>query len=64
MQHMNNVEFLRFFETARIDYIRTIAPEHAPTERRDFGFIFAECHINYRSPAFYDERIRTYDPPG
>ena len=31
MQHMNNVEFLRFFETARIEYISTLAPDHAPT---------------------------------
>jgi acyl-CoA thioester hydrolase len=60
MQHMNNVEFLRFFETARIEYIGQLAPEHAPTSRRVFGFIFAECHIAYRSPAHYGEEIRTY----
>src|SRR5690348_14297183 len=60
MQHMNNVEFLRFFETARIDYVRTLVPDRAPTSRHTFGFIFAECHISYRSPAFYDEEIRTY----
>jgi acyl-CoA thioester hydrolase len=60
MQHMNNVEFLRFFETARIDYILQLSPEHAPTERRQFGFIFAECHIAYRAPAFFGDEIRTY----
>jgi acyl-CoA thioester hydrolase len=60
MQHMNNVEFLRFFETARIDYMRTLMPERAPTKRQEFGFIFAECHIAYRAPAFFDEEIRTY----
>jgi acyl-CoA thioester hydrolase len=60
MQHMNNVEFLRFFETARIEYIATLAPDHAPTSRSAFGFIFAECHIAYRSPAHYGEEIRTY----
>jgi acyl-CoA thioester hydrolase len=60
MQHMNNVEFLRFFETARIEYIATLAPEHAPTSRSAFGFIFAECHIAYRSPAHYGEEIRTF----
>ncbi|MBX5470301.1 MAG: acyl-CoA thioesterase [Thermoleophilaceae bacterium] len=60
MQHMNNVEFLRFFETARIDYIRSLAPGHVPTARQQFGFIFAECWIGYRSPAFFDEEIRTY----
>ena len=30
MQHMNNVEYLRFFETARIDYLMGILPEHKP----------------------------------
>ena len=64
MQHMNNVEFLRFFETARIDYLRSLTPEHAPTSRREFGFIFAECHIAYRSPAHFDEEIRTFIRPG
>jgi acyl-CoA thioester hydrolase len=60
MQHMNNVEFLRFFETARIEYIGTIAPSHTPTSRSAFGFIFAECHIAYRSPAHFGEEIRTF----
>jgi acyl-CoA thioester hydrolase len=60
MQHMNNVEFLRFFETARIDYLMGILPEHQPGSRRQFGFIFAECHIAYRSPAHFGEEIRTY----
>jgi acyl-CoA thioester hydrolase len=59
MQHMNNVEFLRFFETARIDYLRQLSPEHAPTGGK-FGFIFAECHIAYKAPAFFDDLIRTY----
>jgi acyl-CoA thioester hydrolase len=63
MQHMNNVEFLRFFETARIDYIRTILPDHSPGRRSAFGFIFAEAHIAYRSPAVFDERIRTWIRP-
>ena len=60
MQHLNNVEFLRFFETARIEYISTLAPGHAPTSPNAFGFIFAECHISYRSPAHYGEDIRTF----
>ena len=59
LQHMNNVEFLRFFETARIDYIRQLLPGHTPGDREQFGFIFAECHIDYRAPAFFGDDIRT-----
>jgi acyl-CoA thioester hydrolase len=60
MQHMNNVEYLRFFETARIEYITELLPEHRPGRREGFGFIFAECHIAYRAPAFYQDDVRTY----
>jgi acyl-CoA thioester hydrolase len=59
MQHMNNVEFLRFFETARIAYMTSVLGDHDPTRRQEFGFIFAECLISYRSPAHYGEEIRT-----
>ena len=57
MRHLNNVEFLRLFETARIEYLRTVIPEHNPADPDDFGLIFAECHINYRSPGFYDDLV-------
>ena len=63
MQHMNNVEYLRFFETARIDFITQLVPEHRPGSPNGFGFIFAECHIAYRSPAHFDEDIRTWIRP-
>ena len=59
MRHLNNVEFLRFFETARIAYIRSLVPSHQPAEPEgDWGLIFAECHINYRSPGV----LRRADP--
>jgi acyl-CoA thioester hydrolase len=64
MGHLNNVEFLRFFETARIAYIQSLAPGHSPTDRSQFGFIFAECHINYRAPAFFGDELRILIEPG
>ena len=64
MRHLNNVEFLRFFETARIAYVTRLIPSHRPAEPEgDWGLIFAECHINYRAPAFFDEQIRTHVRP-
>jgi acyl-CoA thioester hydrolase len=59
MRHLNNVVFLRYFETARIAYIRSLLPEHDPAhpESEQFGLIFAECHINYRSPVYFDEEL-------
>ena len=59
MRHLNNVVFLRYFETARIAFIRALMPDHDPAgpEREGFGFIFAECHIAYRSPVAFDEEV-------
>ena len=59
-RHLNNVVFLRYFESARIAFLRTLIPEHSPTNpdaRRGFGLIFAECHIRYRSPVSFDEEV-------
>ena len=58
-RHLNNVVFLRYFETARIAYLRELVPSHDPAnpEADAFGLIFAECHINYRSPVLFDEEV-------
>ena len=62
MRHLNNVVFLRYFETARIGYLRHIVPEHDPAhpETSGFGLIFAECHINYRSPVHFDDSLEVH----
>jgi acyl-CoA thioester hydrolase len=60
MRHLNNVVFLRYFETARIAFLRELIPEHSPANPeagRGFGLIFAECHIRYRSPVQFDEEV-------
>src|SRR3954453_19398304 len=66
MRHLNNVVFLRYFETAPIPFLRELAPEHDPAARDqdDFGLIFAECAIRYRSPVAFDEDVATECPIG
>jgi len=62
MRHLNNVVFLRYFESARIAYISELSPEHSPSnpERGSYGLIFAEGHINYRSPVHFDEELAVH----
>lgn len=58
MRHLNNVVFLRYFETARIGYIRELLPDHDPAHPDGtFGFIFAEAKIEYRSPGQFDDEV-------
>jgi acyl-CoA thioester hydrolase len=39
--------------------MRALVPSHDPAhpEADAFGLIFAECHINYRSPVLFDEEV-------
>ena len=59
LRHLNNVVFLRYFETARIAFLRSIWPGHDPAtpESDAFALIFAECRIAYRSPVVFDEVV-------
>jgi acyl-CoA thioester hydrolase len=60
MRHLNNVSFLRYFETARILYLRELSPGHDPAQGGEaFGMVLAECHIDYRSPVLFDEHVTT-----
>jgi acyl-CoA thioester hydrolase len=60
-RHLNNVVYLRYFETARILFMRELWPDHDPAESgKAMGMIFAECHINYRAPGVYQDDVRTY----
>ena len=58
-RHLNNVVFLRYFESARIAFIRTLLPAHDPAapEALGTGLIFAECTIRYRAPVWFDELV-------
>ena len=58
-RHLNNVVFLRYFESARIAFIRTLMPAHDPAapEALGTGLIFAECTIRYRAPVWFDELV-------
>ncbi len=62
-RHCNNVTFLQFYESARIAYVATLLPSDESGQPEDVGLIFAEAHINYRAPAFYEEVIRTWVRP-
>jgi acyl-CoA thioester hydrolase len=58
MRHVNNAVFLRYFETARISYLRDLQVHDPVAEvEAGFGLIFAECHISYRSPVGFDEDL-------
>jgi acyl-CoA thioester hydrolase len=60
MGHVNNVDFLRFFESARIAFHRRIVDGQVIGQRPEgFGVVVAELHAAYKGPAYFDEELRT-----
>jgi acyl-CoA thioester hydrolase len=60
MGHVNNVDFLRFFESARIAFHRRILDGQVIGERPSgFGIVVAELHAAYKAPAYFDEELQT-----
>ncbi|MCK9248030.1 MAG: acyl-CoA thioesterase [Solirubrobacteraceae bacterium] len=59
MRHVNNVAYVRYFETARMRFLVGLLPDHPmlDADARGFSLILAETRIVYRSPAFYDEEL-------
>ena len=57
--HLNNVAVHGFFESARIAYMRPLFPDLDPMGRAGGdGMIFAETHVRFVSPGFYEEDVR------
>ena len=63
MRHLNNVAFVRFFESARIAFMHSVFPEHDPTDPAEFPVVLAEVHVAYRGPAYFGEEVRTHVRP-
>jgi acyl-CoA thioester hydrolase len=57
------VAFLRFFESARLAFMRHAFPHHDPTDPADFPAVLAEVHVHYHAPAYLDDQIRTFVRP-
>jgi acyl-CoA thioester hydrolase len=57
--HLNNVVVHQFFESARVAYMQGLFPAAGAIGREGrFGMIFAETHVRFASPGFYEEDVR------
>ena len=57
--HLNNVAVHQFFESARVAYMGGLFPAANAIGREGrFGMIFAETHVRFASPGFYEEVLR------
>lgn len=55
-QHVNNVSYLRYFESARIAYMEAMQME-ADMKKSPVGPILGDIYCRYRRPVFYPDTL-------
>lgn len=58
LQHVNNVVYVSWGQTARIDYFRAIGFFSSEVEKIEFGIILGFQSVKYISPVTYPDTIR------
>lgn len=61
LNHVNNVAFFRYLETARVAFIRALGPEvgfDASDRRRGIGFILQHAECRFRRPVNFPDMLR------
>lgn len=56
-QHVNNVIYLRWFESARVEYFEMIQAFMDFTGEAELGIILAETYCRYKMPVTYPDTV-------
>lgn len=51
------VNYMKFMERARTEFLRSLGFEHYMRSEEDFMFVVADAQISYRRPALMDDQI-------
>ncbi|MDO4834503.1 MAG: thioesterase family protein [Bacillota bacterium] len=57
MMVMHHANYIRYFETARTEYIRAEGMSYADMEKEDFQMPVLAVEVEFKEPAVYDEEI-------
>ncbi len=54
---VHHANYLTWFEEGRSDYLRQVGMNYTSFEEAGFFVIVAHAEVDYRAPAFYEDRI-------
>ena len=55
--HVNNANYLSYFEVGRVEWLRDAGFSYKEMERRGFGFVVVEALVRYRRAAYFDDEL-------
>ncbi|MFC1853915.1 acyl-CoA thioesterase [candidate division CSSED10-310 bacterium] len=54
---VHNSNYLLYFELGRVEYLRSLEFDYASCIQQGFDFLLAASHVEYRSPATFDQLL-------
>jgi len=58
--HVNNANFITYFELARVDYFNAVADKGVKIDWVNEGVILAKIEMEYKQPIFLEDEIYCY----
>ena len=55
--HVNNANYLSYFEVGRVEWLRDAGLSYKALEDRGFGFVVVEALVHYHSAAYFDDEL-------
>ncbi|MBQ3043194.1 MAG: acyl-CoA thioesterase [Alistipes sp.] len=55
---VHHSNYIKFFEVARTEWLRTVGMTYAEMERRGVMMPIVDVQVKYKQPAYYDELIK------
>ena len=55
--HVNNANYLNYFEYARYEYLKTIGFDYESMVKAGYGIYIARVEIEYKKPAFTEDEL-------
>jgi acyl-CoA thioester hydrolase len=55
--HVNNIKYLQYFESARVEYLMRAGMEAPGEAWREFGFILSSVNCRYKAPVTFPDTL-------
>ena len=61
--HVNNANYLQYFEAARMDYLKEIGFNFPEFFAKGYALYVSKIEVVYKAPAFLDDRLKVVTQP-
>lgn len=61
--HVNNATYLNYFETARVDFLRTVGTSYRELRERGYGLVVVRVAVDFKGEALMEDSLLIVTEP-